>query len=335
MRANHKPAEIANAMSVIAWINQSIFIADDFDILASIQLLHDNYGHSLALARKLAFILGYLDKDTESWKTASKMFASYGVNARNYGMMAVADSIGREFSYLDVKSGFQNFSDYKSGSSASRKLAYLSFKPITFSPDEVLDGIAASYSFSLIDAIIYILSHRELGVIDGIRFDQIIEDAWASLQIDSHRFELFFVSDSEFGDLHAFRAAPAFLEYGAFRNFRAATQDLYDTADVRSKKIIAANPFQEDFYQSVSSIKDLLPSRPQAFDSLPQQFDRITSGSLARSCGLSLVATQTPDFSNISREEMGSLMGQTTDVDRLLAQVEQCWQNMRGASGVK
>lgn len=318
-RANISASRIADSLSSLSLISQAIFLGYDTEVLESFDLTTGAYGHSLALARKMAFVLGHYEKDTESWRLAARTFASYGVNARNFGMMAVADSIGAEFSYLDVKSSFDSFSDHRARSSASRKLSYLSFRPITFSEDEVMDGVSASYSFSLTDAVLYVLSHRELGVISQtLLFDEKIEQVWKSLQPAREGFDQFFNDENPYADLRAFRAAPAFIEYEAFRNFRAATQRLYDNPAQRAKDLNGSCKFETEFYSSVKSVRDLLPSQSEVYDALPGSFDRVTAGDFSRSCGLVKAGERDPEFSTLTREEMGKLMAHTMEVDRLL-----------------
>ena len=99
---------------------------------ASSNLL-EKHGHSLALARKFAFILGYLDKETQSWRTAQRLFASYGAEAHNYGAMALADSIGSEFEYLDLKGGFDDYIDCAPDASTSQNLAFCKLSPDSLS----------------------------------------------------------------------------------------------------------------------------------------------------------------------------------------------------------
>jgi len=320
MRADQYAPQIATALSMLDVINQSIFLGSDEDVLSAFDLSLSTFGHSLALARKLAFLLGHWEKDTESWRMASRAFASYGVNARNFGMMAVADSIGVEFSYLDVKSGFESFSDHRTRAGISQKISYLCFKPITFSPEIAKSVISASYSISLLDAVLYILFHRELHVLpQEIRFSDEIENSWKSFQSARYRFDLFFRDELSNSDLRAFRAAPAFLEIAAFREFRAATQALYDFPESRTNELIGENAFTTKFYRHARDIRDLLPTQTDIFETVPSDFERDTAGTLSRSCGLVKVTESDPDFSTVSRSEMGTLMGHTVDVDRLLS----------------
>lgn len=320
LRANDNADLVSSIINLLDALTASIFVSKDQDVLANFIAITEACGHSLALARKLAFVLGHYEKETESWKYAAKSFSDYGVDARNYGMMAIADSISFEFSYLDVKSGFADFLSIDPKASVSRNLSYLSFYPISLKEEDFLEGLGASYYVSLLDAVIYLLAHRELGVLSRpVSLHPLIESSWDSIQAVRYPFDGFLGIDSGYSDLRAFRASPAFLEYKPFRNLRASLQGLYDTPESRTQKRAPSNPFEEEFFRPVTRIGDLLPTDFELTDPLPTVFDRDFSGSLARTCGLVKLVEQGPDFSDISRVEMGQLMGGTSDVDRLLS----------------
>lgn len=120
-------------------------------------------------------------------------------------------------------------------------------------------------------------------------------------------------------DLQAFRAAPAFLEDDRLRNLRISTQFLFDFAATRSTELSAPNAFEADFYCPVKGIRDLLTTGVRAYEPAPIAFDTSTAGNLTRSCGLVRIVERDPDFSQLSRDEMVSLMGQTTELDKLLS----------------
>ncbi len=320
MRANEKWGEICCALISLDDITRAIHLGSDLETLLSLTIMLQDHGHSLALARKMAFVLGHYPKDSESWRFASKSFSQYGADARNYGMMAVADSIGVEFSYLGVKAAFAGFASYGPRSTASQRLSYLSFNPISFDTEAALDGLAAAYSFSLLDATLHLLNHRSLGVLKApIPLHPDIEATWDQIQPADYAFDKFFDSEDSHADLRAFRASPAFLEYRAFREFRAATQDLYDSADARQARPAAPNPYEDAFYTAATEITDLLSPEIERFDPLPNRFDKSSAGSLARSCGLARIASKNPDFAELTRSQMGNLMGCTTEIDRLLS----------------
>lgn len=319
-RCNANAQTVADALASLDSLNAFIVEGEDKAVLAALLAFSDLYGHSIVLARKLAFILGHYKKETDSWVYASRMFAQYGVDSNNFGMMALADSIGVDFPYLDIKSSFDEFADCSVDSTASQKLSYLSFNPIGFDSDQTSNGIAASYSFSLLDAVYYVLFHRDLGLVSSnVKFAEQVEDAWAVLQIERAGLRTFFSTRNPHSDLQAFRAAPAFLEFENLRTFRAATQRLFDRPEARAKRAPVLNRFEDSFYSDVSGLRDLLPSHNSKFEPIPAAFDQEMAGSLARSCGLTRLADRDLDFGGLAREEMAVLMGQTFDVDRLLS----------------
>ena len=319
-RANESSVEVVSLLDKLDEISRNIFSADDEDVFYSIVEALDTHGYSITLARKLAFVLGHYEKDSDSWKLASQEFSRFGLEKRNYGMMAVADSIGIEFSYLDVISGFTEFADLGPKATNSQILSNLSFNPITLDYHQALASLAASYKFSLIDAVIFLLCHRALGVFqERFRFSKEIEDAWERIDCANHSFSLFFNSADSYCDVQTFRASPAFMEYQIFRNFRAATQGLYKPTGNTMGSTQAPNLYEDRFYQASPSIRDLLPEEIDVYEPLPTYFDTKTSGSLARSCGLARLVEKNPDFAGITMQEMGDLMGSTLEMDRLLS----------------
>ena len=316
-RAKAHSSRVAASLLSLSLVNEAIFDGDDEDVLTSFNIAIDGSGHSLALARKLAYVLGYFPKDSHSWSEASKWFAEYGLSTRNFGMMAVADSIGDDFSYLDIKRGFGQYLDIGERSTTSQNIAYLSFYPLGFTTSSLKDGIAASYALSLTDAVVYVLAHRELGILPDLLLHPEIEQAWKTLQTLNRDARDFLTKRSQTEDAQTFRLAPAFLEIPQFREFRASTQRLYDLPE-RRRSLLGSNKFEDDFYSNVATIKDLLPSTVHNWDALPERFSAETAGSFSRSCGLVRAADRDPDFNLLTRQEMGALMASTMEVDRLL-----------------
>lgn len=328
MRAQEKSLEISQALRKFASLNQSIADGNDAGILAASNDILNSLGHSLTFARKIAFILGYLDKSTISWRSARQIFASYGAEARNYGAMALADSIAAEYGYLDLKRGFEGYASADLDVSTSRNLAHVSFEPILYNDEDFKSSLAINYGYSLIDAVLFILIHRSLDLVShDTTFCPEVEDAWDGLQANEPDFSSYFKISNQFSDLHSFRASPAFLEYESFRQFRASLQQIFEEPSSRSRKVKVPNRFEEKFFEGVGTVRDVVPPESFAIDVLPRRFDTNSAGNLARSCALSKVAEIDPDFSKLNGSELGALMGATANIDRLITT-----QNLRIAS---
>lgn len=322
LRSSFSASRIASALRDIALINEEIFDGSDLILITRIAKFLSDYGHSLTLARKFAFILAHFGRETESWKVASAAFSNYGLESRNYGMMAVADTIGIDFPYLSIKTSFAKFGALGAKTTASRRIAYLSFYPVLFSEQKALDGLGASYFFSLLDSVIFLLTHRSLGVFPSdFKLDSEIEDSWHAIQQSTLATPSCFDEEDQFADAWAFRAAPAFLEVKPFREYRASLQRLYSVPEQRDADSVGVNPYETRFFRGVSTVEDLLPGEYEIFDALPTRFDREVAGSLSRTCGLVRATSNNPDFSQINALQIGRLMGRTAEVDRLLAPV--------------
>ncbi len=318
-RARLNSDRLVRALAALKSLNLAILVRDDGAITESIDDVVAHVGHSLVLARKLAFIVGYADKDTYSHNKAVDITGSYGAGDKNYGMMATVDSIGSEFNYLDIKSRFAGYAEIGRDSSTARKLSYLCFNPISLNSDALPNFAAASYGLSLLDAVYALLIHRDLGIsADLPSLGPEIEKAWDDLTACPLELLDYFNKD-QYSDIQAFRSSSAFLENARFRSLRAALQPVYDLPDLRRPDGIGANRFAAEFYSSASRLEDLLPRDTKRFDFLPKAFDANTSGSLARSCGIVWICEANPDFSGMTASSMASLMGHTTDVDRLLS----------------
>lgn len=310
---------VCDALSGLDTINRRIIDGDDIGILAETSRWLERHGHSLALARKYAFILGYFEKESQSWRTAQKLFASYGADANNYGAMALADSIGSEFEYLDLKAGFDDYANPSSDASTSQNLAWVSFHPIAFRASDIQDSIAIHYACSLTDAVLHLLVHRELKILEArCEFHPAIESTWERIRSTPPDFTPYFSREKKFSDLQAFRAAPAFLEYDHFRNFRAALQQIYDDPAIRAREVKVPTQFESQFFHEATAISTLVPPPSRTATPLPTGFDSATAGVLARSCALAKVAEACADFGPIGANDMARLMGATTDIDRLL-----------------
>lgn len=320
MRAERCREQVCDALRCLDDLNRKIVDGDDIGILTASLNLLEKHGHSLALARKFAFILGYLDKETQSWRTAQKLFASYGAEAHNYGAMALADSIGSDFDYLALKGGFNDYIDCSTEASTSQNLGFVSFHPIVFRDDKIQDSLALHYAVSLTDAVLFMLVHRDLGLLpDACEFHPEIERTWAYIGSNAPDFSAYFKRNNRFSDLQAFRSAPAFLEYDAFRNFRAALQQLFDEPEIRAREVSVPSRYETAFFASISTVGDILPPTSAKCEPLPDNFSNETAGILSRSCALAKVAENGGDFSAIDGAEMAALMGATTDIDRLLS----------------
>ncbi|GBR69071.1 hypothetical protein GKA01_22790 [Gluconobacter kanchanaburiensis NBRC 103587] len=88
---------------------------------------------------------------------------------------------------------------------------------------------------------------------------------------------------------------------------------------MRARDLTGINAYESKFYDGVATIADLVPTQSEIFDPVPNIFNNATAGVLSRSCGLVKLAERNPDFSGLTREDIGGLMGLTIEVDRLLS----------------
>lgn len=317
----HRIAEneetLCDAFGLMGTLNQAIHAGIDELIAITLTQLITRHGHSLTIARKAAFVIGYAAKDALSYKTSVDLVSAYGINGKNYGMMATIDSIGAEFNYLDLKYRFRDYATLERSAGLSRKISHLCFCPFASTQKELIELASASYEISLIDAAILLLCHHDQGIIN-IAVPAAVRTAWEHLAtMPAGAFDYFSKSNS-YLDLWAFRAAPAFVEYRAFRHIRYALQPLYDLPD-EARSNPAPRQFTTSFFEGVERIEDLVPPEQHHTVAIPEKFDRETAGVLSRSCAIVWVCERDPDFSNITTEGMALLMGQTFEVDRLVS----------------
>ncbi len=317
LRIMENEARLCEAFAMLNKLNFAIHAGiDELIAITLTQLVAEN-GHSLTVARKAAFVIGYAPKDTFAYKTAVELVSTYGVNGKNYGMMATIDSIGAEFNYLDLKYRFRDYASLYRAASNSQKISQLCFSPLAVTPDELVALVVAAYEISLLDASIVLLSHIDQGIVSR-PMPPAVRARWDELAtMPSGPFD-YFTKGDPYLDLYMFRAAPAFLEYRAFRHIRYALEPLYDLpneADANKP----AHQFTASFFEGVERIDDLVPPDKNVTVAIPDKFDRATAGLLTRSCAIAWVCGRDPDFSRISTEDMALLMGQTFEVDRLVS----------------
>lgn len=316
IRISENESRVCEALEGIQSINTAIHEDSDEAVSRSITGLVEQAGHSLTLARKAAFVLGYFQKDSLSHKTCSDLVGTYGVNGKNYGMMVTIDAIGAEFNYLDLKYRFREFATFERNAGVSRKISQLCFSPLAAARNDLIELVAASYEISLIDAAIALLSHQDQGIVESVIPTSVL-DAWKRLATRPSAAMPCLSRTSSLVDLWAFRSAPVFLEYADFRRLRYALQPLYNLPD-SGKVDPATRQYAAVFFEGVTRVTDVVPPAEHEVVAIPQKFDRETAGTLSRSCALVWVCEKDADFSEVSTESMALLMGQTFEVDRLV-----------------
>ena len=316
LRITENEDRICTAFDKLRSLN--LAIQDDIDEVVAIAVAQviEFAGHSLTLARKAAFIIGYSQKDSISHQACAKLVSAYGVNGKNYGMMVTIDAIGTEFNYLDLMYRFRDFATLERDAGIPRKISKLCFAPLATTKEDLIALVSASYEISLVDAAVALLSHRDQGFTD-VTIPERVLNAWEKLSAKpTSEFPPFARNDS-YGDLWAFRSTPAFLEYQAFRHLRYALQNLYTLPEGGSRTATLQH-YAVAFFAEVKRVSDVVPPAVHQVLATPKRFDRLTAGKLSRSCGLVWACEKDADFSNISTEEMALLMGQTFDIDRLV-----------------
>jgi hypothetical protein len=311
--------KIAAMFDLFTLLNTAIFARDDDAIIAAIGALTEYAGHSLTLARKLGFIIGYASKESVSYRASVDVVSSYGVNERNYGIMATIDSIGGEFNYLDLKYQFRNFASLAAGSSSARQISYLCFTPLMAPREDFSAFVAASYNISIVDAAIAVLVEREVRPeFESPPIPDVLEEAWRRFSVEASGISEYFDEKSPESDLHAFRSAPAFLELRSFRDLRAALQPIYNLPEARAVEHFDRR-YAERYFEQVGGIKDLIPPQAMQFDAFQKRFLPANAGNLGRTAAVVWACESQPDFSGITRENMAALMGRTFEIDRLLS----------------
>ncbi|WP_392354260.1 hypothetical protein V8F63_01070 [Brevundimonas sp. LF-1] len=317
-RVSENTERVVGAFSLFKLLNEAIAAADHVLIPILFDTILTELGHSLALARKAAVVVGYAPKETPSFRYCADLLSSYGTSGKNYGMMVTIDVIASDYNYLDLKSRFRTFASLESGASMMRKLSHLCFNPHGFTHAEAARLVSVSYDISLIDAAFALMTHRAEGLIDVALPAEVVA-AWDDLAAMPHHDMTFLVESDPFADLHAFRAASAFLELERFRHIRLALQPLYDLPEFRPAPGGVARAFTQSFFEPVLRILDLVPPETVEFDPLPDRFDVCTAGVLTRSCAVVWVGERDPDFSSVGDAALASLMGHTFEIDRLLS----------------
>lgn len=315
-RIHHNEERVCKGLALLRELNQAIQSGLGELAVVAIGNVVDEVGHSLTLARKAAFIIGYAPKESIAHPASVELVSSYGINGNNYGMMATIDTIAADFNYLDLKYRFREYAGLDRPASPSRKISALCFSPVSTEAEHAAAIVEASYQISLIDATIALLCHREQEVL-SIDLPGTVEAEWDRLRQGEHVEFAYFRSSGVAGDSYAFRSAPAFLEYERFRRLRYALQPLYDLPEARAGT--ESSRYAAAFFKGVEKVVDLLPEGKLRYDVFPREFDRETAGTLSRSCGLVWVCDRDPDFSEVTTESMASLMGSTSEMDRLLS----------------
>jgi hypothetical protein len=320
---NHRIGEgeekIVQALDLFSKLNISIAEKNHDAIITTIQSIREIIGDSLTLIRKLSFIYAHFEKDSSSHRVCAEIFSSYNVNGINYGVMANMDTIGKEFNYLDLRHRFKEFTSWEKSISLERKFAYLAFFPISTSRETLYPIITASYGISIIDVTITLLAHRDLGVIqEELILSQSIEEAWRILSVEPEHIESLFSENDPDADSYAYRAAPAFLEYTRFRNLRASIQNIYDLPDFRALGNFD-NTIAKCFFAQAVSVSSIVPSTSINPALLPYSFDNASAGVFVRSNAVVWLCDRTPDFSGLSAQQMATLMGNTSELDKLLS----------------
>jgi len=308
--------QIGEAFELFGRLNDAILLNDDHAIVLLTELILEAFGHSLMLARKAAVVVGFAPKDSLSFRTCTELLSAYGINGKNYGMMATIDAIGLEYNYLDLKSRFRNFANMEHGAPLVRKLSYMCFNPLAADPKDAALLVAASYEISLLDAAFALLAHNAHGVL-SVALPHEVASAWTALSTMPDAALDYFSAKDPYADLHAFRAAPAFLEYDRFRALRLSLQPIYDLPELRPVSNGAAHRLTAEFFSSIKQIPDLVPPRETVVDPLPEHFDVRSAGILSRSCAFVWVCDRDSDFSSIGKSDLARLMGRTFELDRL------------------
>lgn len=317
LRITQNEDSICTALQNLQSLNAALHANIDELVAASIDQVVKCCGHSLTLARKAAFVIGYFQKDSVSHKACVDLVAGYGVNGKNYGMMVTIDAIGSEFNYLDLSYRFRNFASLERSAGIPSKIAQICFAPLATTKDELIALVGASYEISLVDAAIVLLSHQDHGIAD-VAVPTSVRDAWRNLASEPAGPFPCFTEDEPYLDLWAFRAAPAFLEYASFRRLRYALQSLYRLPESVSSNTLARK-HAAAFFEGVDRVSDIVPPAAHHVAATPKKFDRETAGVLSLSCALVWVCEKDADFSDISVEDMALLMGQTFEIDRLVS----------------
>jgi hypothetical protein len=318
LRVTRNEREIILAFELFTLLNEAIVSNDDEAVVSPIGQIVQRFGHSLTLARKAAVVVGYSPKETHAYRTCVELVSAYGINGKNYGMMATIDSIAAEFNYLDLKFRFRKFASLDKNALLTRKISFLCFDPLAASATEAAAIISASYDICLLDAAFAMLSHRDQGLI-SVDVPHELDSAWKKLSHMPVNAISYFSQGDPSADHYTFRAAPAFSEYESFRRLRLALQPLYDLPESRTGSNPAALGYAADFFSGIRTVLNLIPSGEVAIDVLPDRFHCSTAGTLSRSCALVWVCDRDPDFSGASKAAMALLMGGTFELDRLIA----------------
>lgn len=307
---------ICNVFESFSRINEAISKRDDAAIALEITNSVSIYGHSLAVARKAAFVLAYAPRDSLAYRTCYDLVQIYGINSNNYGAIAVLDTIGPEFNYLDLREGFKDYASMHESAGRARRLAFLSFNPLAKDAAQIPEILRAYYEIGVVDATIAYLAHADDQMLEPNLPSNLMR-SWRSLSQSSGGVIYYLQEEDPFADLWAFRAAPAFLESLPLRNLRRAMEGLY----VLPSSAIhpGQNEHESTFFAEASEIRGLIAEDDHPFEALPATFKSETAGFLTRTCALVRACRNEPDFSQISAEEMAALMGQTFEVDRLLS----------------
>ncbi|MBD9638458.1 hypothetical protein IB277_19325 [Ensifer sp. ENS07] len=312
-------------------LNEYLYGKSYLDAVSTLLSIEKNFGYSLFLLSKAAFIYSNKAIGPDLRKVVKSLLDRYGFSGRNVLSLGLVDMMDDSYELLSLRRNLLEFATSKKTDEITREIVCWQVGPISTTSSELSARLNALGSYSLFDAFAFIaIHHLNLDVLatlpllpttNGLIPD-CLEKAWYALSEspvpDTGGYS---DEDPEFEDLVFYRRSIAWLENRAVTRFRAIADHLYTNVTARPLKPPLIEQLSQEYFAAIEKVEDLASER-DGFALDLSKYNNSSAGGFTRTLALAHLVTSASKTNPISTPTLLKVMDRTRDVAILLTPAE-------------
>ncbi len=325
-RANSSRDKIVGFFNDLSKLNSNILRRNLETAHTQLCSLFEQYGHSLLLLKKLAFIYTHSSNNTALQDKCLDKLKQYGLRSKNLITVGIVDVMGETYDFISIRNNLLSIQDKGESNKFTRDILSSIFTPIFEDQTTLQEQLQSHFQASLIDAVSLLLIHAhnlEMFNVPGnqvagvLMFDQSILESWKRLSSGGIPDNHYYDPKELHSDFDFYRQSIAWTEIKQVSLYRTTFNNLYLDQDRFSG---THGPIEtrllREFFSDLKSLKDLT-LQPQKIDLIPYHFNPNTAGVFVATCAF-LYGELRPSIDPLlPASDLLLIMNRTRDVSKL------------------
>jgi hypothetical protein len=323
---------LSRALEDLRVINDHLLGGSSVQAVEAIEKFIEDYGYSLLILSKLAYVNAQFRNDERISKTCAEHLELYGVGRRNAIALSAIDMMGTSYEFVTLRRNLLDFANSKIATEFTRDIVNWQFRPIRFAGEDLASQLQSHGLSSILDALVFIFIHRHnVGIFDDLRLSHLVDrhipaklrKKWLQVSEGKGPAEsiLFDADEPEFADYSFYRRSLAWIEHKSVSIFRNGIDPLYVENTSTRISHHAGTKFVKRYFGATKRLVDIAAA-PENISININHYRNKEAGVFSRTVAFVHLLRHGAKSNEITADQLLTLLNWTRDVS-LIATIDE------------